>query len=59
MLVNIDGVQREGTAVGSGMGNPNSIADHHEAAVKEAETDALKRALRTFGNTFGLALYEI
>ena len=58
VLVNIDGVQREGTAVGSGMGNPNSIADHHEAAVKEAETDALKRALRTFGNTFGLALYE-
>ncbi|WP_420584920.1 RAD52 family DNA repair protein [Ruegeria sp.] len=56
--VNIDGVIREGTAVGSGVGNPNSVADHHESAVKEAETDALKRALRTFGNTFGLALYE-
>lgn len=58
VLVVIDGVQREGTAVGSGVGNPLSMADHHEAAVKEAETDALKRALRTFGNTFGLALYE-
>lgn len=56
--VNIDGVVREGTAVGSGAGNPNNVADHHESAVKEAETDALKRALRTFGNTFGLALYE-
>lgn len=56
--VNVDGVIREGTAVGSGVGNPNSIADHHESAVKEAETDALKRAMRTFGNTFGLALYE-
>ncbi|NOD65780.1 Rad52/Rad22 family DNA repair protein [Ruegeria sp. HKCCD6109] len=54
----IDGVTREGTAVGSGMGNPDSEADHHEAATKEAETDALKRAFRTFGNTFGLALYE-
>lgn len=56
--LDVDGVIREGTAVGSGMGNPNSAADHHEAAVKEAETDALKRAFRTFGNTFGLALYE-
>ncbi len=56
--VDVDGVTREGTAVGSGVGNPNSAADHHESAVKEAETDALKRALRTFGNTFGLALYE-
>lgn len=56
--VNVDGVVREGTAVGSGVGNPNSIADHHESAIKEAETDALKRAMRTFGNTFGLALYE-
>src|SRR5262249_13193550 len=26
--------------------------------VKEAETDAMKRALMTFGNPFGLALYD-
>lgn len=58
VLVNVDGVTREGTAVGSGNGNVNSMADQHESAVKEAETDALKRALRSFGNTFGLALYE-
>ncbi|MDH5797844.1 MAG: RAD52 family DNA repair protein [Paracoccaceae bacterium] len=55
---NVGGVIREGLAVGSGVGNPDTLADHHESAVKEAETDALKRALRTFGNTFGLALYD-
>jgi len=27
----------------------------HESALKEAETDAMKRALMTFGNAFGLA----
>ena len=54
----VGGVSREGCSVGSGMGNPDTMADHHESAVKEAETDALKRALRSFGNTFGLALYD-
>lgn len=44
---------REGTGYGSGYG-----ADMHEGAVKEAETDAMKRALMTFGNPFGLALYD-
>lgn len=56
--VTVDGVTREGAAVGSGVGSPNTLADHHESALKEAESDALKRALRTFGNTFGLALYD-
>lgn len=56
--VNVDGVYREGTAVGNGAAKPDNEADAHESAVKEAETDALKRALRTFGNTFGLALYD-
>lgn len=51
-------VMREGAAVGSGMAKPENEADAHESAVKEAETDALKRALRCFGYTFGLALYE-
>ena len=52
------GVDREGSAVGSGMAKPENEADAHESAIKEAETDALKRALRSFGNTFGLALYD-
>lgn len=49
---------REGAAVGTGMAKPENEGDAHESAVKEAETDALKRALRSFGNTFGLALYD-
>lgn len=55
---NVDGVQREGAAVGTGIAKPDNEADAHESAIKEAETDALKRALRSFGNTFGLALYD-
>lgn len=51
-------VTREGAAVGTGIGKPENEGDTHESAVKEAETDALKRALRSFGNPFGLALYD-
>lgn len=54
----VAGVTREGAAVGSGIAKPENEADAHESAIKEAETDALKRALRSFGNTFGLALYD-
>jgi DNA repair and recombination protein RAD52 len=49
-------VTREGTGAGSGFGNDHGEA--HESAIKEAETDAMKRALMTFGNPFGLALYD-
>lgn len=56
--VDVGGVIREGVACGTGNGKPENIGDIIESAVKEAETDALKRALRSFGNTFGLALYE-
>lgn len=49
-------VVREGTGAGSGMGDDGGEA--HESAIKEAETDAMKRALMTFGNPFGLALYD-
>lgn len=51
------GVIREGTGCGSGDGM-KSLADAAESAIKEAETDAMKRALMTFGNPFGLALYD-
>lgn len=54
----VAGANREGAAVGTGMAKPENEGDAHESAVKEAETDALKRALRSFGNTFGLALYD-
>jgi hypothetical protein len=33
-------------------------ADAHELAIKDAENDATKRALATFSNLFGLALYD-
>jgi hypothetical protein len=47
---------REGT--GAGHGIDVDLGQAHESAIKEAETDAMKRALVTFGNPFGLALYD-
>lgn len=52
------GVIREGTGCGSGASKPEALGDAIESAIKEAETDAMKRALMTFGNPFGLALYD-
>ena len=46
---------REGS--GAGHGIDVDLGQAHESALKEAETDAMKRALMTFGNPFGLALY--
>ena len=54
--VTVAGISREGWGAGHGRGG--SVGDKHESAVKEAETDARKRALMTFGNKFGLALYD-
>lgn len=56
--VTVGGVVREGTGFGSGMSKPEALGDAIESAVKEAESDAMKRALMTFGNPFGLALYD-
>jgi DNA repair and recombination protein RAD52 len=49
-------VTREGC--GAGHGIDRDLGQAHESALKEAETDAMKRALMTFGNPFGLALYD-
>ncbi len=49
-------ITREGC--GSGHGIDRDLGQAHESAIKEAETDAMKRALMTFGNPFGLALYD-
>lgn len=49
-------ITREGTGFGSGIDKDEGQA--HESAIKEAESDAMKRALMTFGNPFGLALYD-
>jgi DNA repair and recombination protein RAD52 len=47
---------RDGTGHGSGIAT--DLFDAIESAAKEAETDAMKRAFITFGNPFGLALYD-
>jgi len=44
--------------IGFGIGVAREYAGAHESAGKEAVTDALKRALRTFGSQFGNALYD-
>jgi DNA recombination protein Rad52 len=49
-------IVREGIGTGTGRSTAPEIA--HEMALKAAETDATKRALATFGNPFGLALYD-
>ena len=49
-------IVREGCGFGQGIDRDRGQA--HESALKEAETDAMKRALMTFGNPFGLALYD-
>jgi len=54
--VDVGGVVREDFGAGHGYDVDAGLA--HESAIKEAVTDALKRALRTFGNPFGLALYD-
>lgn len=50
------GIVRDGCGFGSGI--DRDLGRAHESAVKEAETDALKRAFRSFGYRFGLALYD-
>jgi DNA repair and recombination protein RAD52 len=47
----------DGTGSGHGR-NQRYLGDSHESAIKEATTDALKRASIHLGNQFGLALYD-
>ena len=54
--VQVGDIVREGVGAGHGIDVDLGLA--HESAIKEAETDARKRALMTFGNPFGLALYD-
>jgi len=56
MRVTVGGVMREGCGSGHGIDRDHGLA--HESAIKEAETDAMKRAFMTFGNQFGVALYD-
>ena len=56
--VTVGDVIREGVGAGHGKGKSVNLGDKHESAVKEAESDARKRALMQFGNQFGLSLYD-
>jgi len=49
-------IVREGC--GSGEAKAFTPGQAHDLALKSAETDATKRALASFGNSFGLALYD-
>ena len=54
--ITVGNVIREGT--GAGHGRMGGVGDKHESAIKEAESDARKRALMQFGDQFGLSLYD-
>lgn len=43
---------------GYGEGKDANLGQAHESALKEAESDATKRAMRNLGDQFGLALYD-
>lgn len=58
VTIHLDGGAVKRSDVGHGQGFGKSEGDAHDSAVKEAVTDALKRALRSLGNPFGLALYD-
>lgn len=51
-------IVREGTGAGNGICAAKQQFDAYELAIKEAETDAKKRALKSFGDRFGLSLYD-
>lgn len=44
--------------VGAGHGIDRDLGQAHESAAKECESDCRKRSLMTWGNPFGLALYD-
>ena len=54
--ITVGDIVRECT--GAGHGRMGSSGDKYESAVKEAESDARKRAFMQFGDQFGLSLYD-
>ena len=57
-VVTIEALGVKRTDVGYGEGSAKTLSAAHESAGKEAVTDAMKRAFRTFGDQFGNALYD-
>lgn len=56
--VTVGNIIREGYGSGHGRGGKMTDGEKHESAIKEAESDALKRAMKSFGDQFGLSLYD-
>lgn len=56
----IDGITvfRDGTGFGNGQAKVDFPGQAYELALKESETDAMKRALKSLGKQFGLDLYD-
>lgn len=52
------GVTRQDSGTGDGQANIDAVYPAYELAIKEATTDAMKRAFKGFGNQFGLPLYD-
>ena len=44
--------------VGFGTGIAKTLADAHEGGGKESVTDGVKRCFKSFGNQYGLSLYD-
>jgi DNA recombination protein Rad52 len=57
-VVQVGDTVRHDVGFGQGQAKPEDLGAALESAGKEAATDAMKRCLRTFGNPFGLALYD-
>jgi DNA recombination protein Rad52 len=51
-------ITRQGTGFGNGQASTKSPSSCYELAIKEAETDACKRALKSLGAQFGIDLYD-
>lgn len=58
VVVTVGDVSRHDIGTGQGQAKLNSLGDAIDSSAKESVTDALKRALRSFGWRFGLALYD-
>lgn len=58
VLINNEWIIRTGVGFGNGQASPNQPSQAYELALKEAETDATKRALKSLGSQFGIDLYD-
>ena len=51
-------ITKDGIGFGNGISSSENVEQAYELAIKEAETDAFKRAVKSFGTRFGIKLYD-